>query len=376
MKVGALDTPAALVDVSRVRANLERVASYCREHGLAWRPHVKTHKTPELAAAQMAAGASGLSVATAREAEVMAGITTDLLFAYPPVGRAKLQRLLDLPESVQLTVGLDSLEVLDALGASAAERGREVGVLVEIDVGLHRVGVQTPDEAVALAHRAGRLDGIAYKGIMLYPGHIRSLVEEQGPALESVSRQLERVLDALGSADLTPEVVSGGSTPTLFRSHELRGLTELRAGTCIFNDRSLAAIGASRWEDCAYTVLATVVSTAHPGGAVVDAGSKALAREELRGPGAGYGVLLDRPEVTVRTLSEEHGVLDLNASDWRPRVGDRVRVIPNHVCVSVNLQERLYGVSGDQVTDVWEVVARGRHYFNPDLGSAPERSDS
>lgn len=364
MNLSGLDTPAGLVDVSRAHANLERVASYCREHGFAWRPHIKTHKTRELAAAQIAVGARGLSVATPREAEVMAGITDDLLFAYPPVGRAKLDRLLALPESLELTVALDSLEALRALGSSAAPRGREVGVLVEIDVGLHRVGVQTPEEAVDLAREADRLDGAVFRGVMLYPGHIRSAVGEQGPALEGVSRHLERVLAALGSADLTPGVVSGGSTPTLFRSHEVAGPTELRAGSCIFNDRGVASIGACRWEDCAYTVLASVVSTACPGQAVIDAGSKALSREELRGPGKGYGQLLDRPEVTVAALSEEHGVLDLRASDWRPRVGDRVRVIPNHVCVSVNLQERLYGVAGDEVSEVWEVAARGREHFN------------
>ncbi|UCC81622.1 MAG: alanine racemase [Gemmatimonadota bacterium] len=363
MDLSGLDTPAGLVDVSRMHANLERVGSYCREHGLSWRPHVKTHKTPELGAAQIAAGARGLSVATPREAEVMAGITNDLLFAYPPVGRAKLDRLVALPESLELTVGLDSLEALRALGSRAAEEGRELGVLVEIDVGLHRVGVPTPDEALGLAREAGRLDGTIYRGVMLYPGHIRSSVEDQGPALQGVSRYLEQVLDVLGSADLTPEVVSGGSTPTLFRSHEVAGLTEVRAGMCIFNDRAIAAIGACRWEDCAYTVLATVVSTACPGQAVVDAGSKALAREELRAPGGGYGVLLDRPAVTVKALSEEHGILDLSETDWRPRVGDRVRVIPNHVCASVNLQERLYGVSGGEVGDVWEVAARGRKRF-------------
>jgi D-serine deaminase-like pyridoxal phosphate-dependent protein len=363
VNVSALDTPAALVDVSRMHANLERVASYCREHGFAWRPHVKTHKTPELGAAQMAAGAGGLSVATPREAEVMAGVSSDLLFAYPPVGRAKLERLLNLPDSLELTVGLDSLDGLVQLASRAAARGRTVGVLVEIDVGLHRVGVQAPEEAVDLACQAERLDGVVFRGVMLYPGHIRGPVKEQGPALQDVSRHLERVLDALDNADLAPAVVSGGSTPTLFRSHEVTGLTEIRAGSCIFNDRAHAAIGASRWDDCAYTVLATVVSTAVPGRAVLDSGSKALAREELRGPGGGYGVLLDRPEVTVSALSEEHGVLDLSASNWRPLVGDRVRVIPNHVCVSVNLQDRLYGVSGEQVTDIWDVVARGRDHF-------------
>jgi D-serine deaminase-like pyridoxal phosphate-dependent protein len=159
---------------------------------------------------------------------------------------------------------------------------------------------------------------------------------------------------------LRPRVVSGGSTPTFWRSHEVAGITELRPGTNIFNDRTTAEIGACAWDECAYTVLATVVSTAVAGQAVVDAGSKALAKEELRATGGGYGALLEHPEVVVKAVSEEHGLLDLSATDWRPRVGDRVRIVPNHVCVSVNLQERLWGVRGDEVAAEWEIAGRGR----------------
>jgi D-serine deaminase-like pyridoxal phosphate-dependent protein len=154
--------------------------------------------------------------------------------------------------------------------------------------------------------------------------------------------------------------VSGGSTPTFPRSHEVAGTTELRPGTSIFNDRTTAEIGACGWEACAYSVLATVVSTAVPGQAVVDAGSKALAKEEIRADVAGYGALLDRPGVVVKSVSEEHGILDLSGTAWRPRVGDRVRIVPNHVCVSVNLQERLWGVRGEAVVERWPVEARGR----------------
>ena len=357
----ALETPAAVVDLDRMTANLDRMAVYVRAHGLALRPHIKTHKTPELAAEQLRRGAVGVTVATPREAEVMAAVADDILVAYPPVGRPRLDRLLALPEHVRLTIALDSADALAALDAAARDAGREVGVLIELDLGMRRCGVPTPEAAVALARAAAEARGVAYRGVMFYPGHIREPVDEQGPALERLNADLARFLDALTAAGLEPATVSGGSTPAAFASHALDGLTEIRPGTYIFNDRTTALIGACSWDDCAYTILATVVSTAVPGQAVVDAGSKALAREEIRAPGAtGFGALLDRPHVVVRATSEEHGILDLSRTDWRPRVGDRVRIVPNHVCVSVHLQDRLWGVRGEEVVGEWTVAARGR----------------
>jgi D-serine deaminase-like pyridoxal phosphate-dependent protein len=360
----ALDTPAAVVDLDRVDANLRRVADYCRRHGLGWRPHAKTHKTPELAAMQVAAGAVGVTVATLREAEVMAAAVPDLLLAYPPLGEAKRQRLRDLlAVGAPVTVGLDSPEALEVVASAAREAGTEAGVLIELDVGMGRVGQGGADEAVALAQRAAAKDGVVYRGVMFYPGQIRAVRGEDDPALDEVAARLEHFVAALTATGLAPRVVSGGSTPTLWQSHRIPSLTEVRPGTNIFNDRATAAVGACSWEECAYSVLATVVSTAVPGQAVVDAGSKALAREELRGDGSGYGALLDRPAVTVRALSEEHGILDLGGTAWRPRVGERVQVVPNHVCVSVNLQERLWGVRGGGVVAEWEVLGRGRGRF-------------
>lgn len=355
-----LETPAALVDVDQMHANLNRVGSYCRTHGIGWRPHAKTHKTPELAAEQIRAGAHGITVATPREAEVMAEVADDILLAYPPLGASKLDRLMALPRQVRLTVALDSSEALRALARSATQSGRQVGVLIEFDAGMHRVGVATPEAAVALGGEAAALEGIEYRGITFYPGHIRGNVADEAPALQALSELVSRYVDALQRAGLSPEVVSGGSTPTLWQSHTIPALTEVRPGTNIFNDRATAGVGACEWGECAYTVLATVVSTAVEGQAVIDAGSKALAKEELRAEGGGYGALLDRPEVVVKGLSEEHGLLDLSRTEWRPRVGDRVRVVPNHVCVSVNLHEQLWGVRGDEVVDRWRVAGRGR----------------
>jgi D-serine deaminase-like pyridoxal phosphate-dependent protein len=358
--IDQIDTPAALVDVDRMHANLRRAAEYCRAHGLAWRPHAKTHKTPALAAEQVRAGAVGVTVATPREAEVMAQTVDDLLLAYPPIGRPKLDRLMALPERVRLTVALDSAEALRGLAEAARAAGRSVGVLVEVDAGMGRVGVQAAEDAVALARAAAEADGVEYRGILFYPGHVRDQVEQQDAGIRALSDRVGGTLRALDAAGLAPAVVSGGSTPTFWRSHEIEGVTEVRPGTSIFNDRTTAEIGACEWDECAYSILATVVSTAVPGQAVVDAGSKALSKEEIRADTVGYGALLDRPEIVVKSVSEEHGLLDLSGTDWRPRIGERVRIVPNHVCVSVNLQERLYGVRGDEVVEVWEVLGRGR----------------
>ncbi len=365
-RVQELETPAALVDVDRMRANLERAGAYCRLWGIGYRPHAKTHKSAELAREQMQVGAVGVAVATPLEAEVMARVTDDILVAYPPVGPRRLERLLSLPEEVRLTVALDSSDALEEMARAAAARRREVGVLVEMDVGLHRVGVQTNEELLSLARAVVETPGLRYKGIMIYPGHVRVAVPEQGDRLQALSERLEAILGLLEGESLTPEVVSGGSTPTFPRSHEVKGITEVRPGTGIFNDRTTALLAACGWSDCAYSVLTTVVSTAVSGQAVVDAGSKALAKEEVRATfsdptlAAGYGCVLDQPEVRVTALSEEHGVIDLSQTDWRPHAGEQVRIVPNHVCVSVNLQERLWQVRGEELLGAWEVEARKR----------------
>jgi len=224
--------------------------------------------------------------------------------------------------------------------------------------------VQTPEEAVALATLAAELNGVEFRGLMFYPGHVRTRIETQGDALAELSATVARFVDAAACSGLAPHVVSGGSTPTFWRSHQVTAATEVRPGTNIFNDRTTFAVGACEWDQVAYSVVATVISTSVPGQAVVDAGAKARARDPLPTDEPGLGALLDRPEVLVRSVSEEHGVLDLTQTDWRPRVGDRVRVVPNHVCVSVNLHERLYGVRGDEIAEAWEVAGRGRAPLN------------
>jgi D-serine deaminase-like pyridoxal phosphate-dependent protein len=302
----------------------------------------------------------------------MATVCDDLLVAYPPVGAARLERLARLPADVRVSVAADDANALDALSVAARLGHRTIDVLVELDLGMHRVGVTSPEKAVALARHIERSPGLRFAGVQFYPGHIRAPVREQDSAVIQLRRDLGVYLDALTSAGLEPPVVSGGSTPAAWRMHEVAGVSEVRPGTYVYNDRTTAQIGACDWEDCALTVLATVVSVAVKGQAVVDAGTKALGREPLRAEGEGYGALLDHPEVVVSRMSEEHGILDLSKTSWRPRLGDQVRIVPNHVCIVVHLFDEIIGVRGHAVETTWPVAARGRG-ANLELEPVPSR---
>jgi D-serine deaminase-like pyridoxal phosphate-dependent protein len=354
-----LETPIPLVDLDRLERNLDRMAAYTGAHHLALRPHTKTHKSPKIGTEQLRRGAVGLTCATPLEAEVMALVCDDLLLAYPPVGHPKLRRITSLPENVKLTVALDSVESADQLARAAKERGRTIGVYVELDIGMHRVGVAGAEELLEVVRFVADSPALVYRGIAFYPGHIRGgdTIPEQ---IDRLQTDLHETLGILCRAGLTPPAVSGGSTPTVWQSHRIEGLTEIRPGTYVYNDRVTALAGACEWNDCALSVLATVVSTAVPGQAVVDSGTKSLGREPSGAVEEGFGSLLDRPEVTVSRLSEEHGILDLRASSWRPRIGDRVRIVPNHVCIAVHLHETIYGLRHNTVETAWRVTARGR----------------
>lgn len=368
-----LETPVPVVDLDRLAHNLDRMAAYTTLHNLQLRPHVKTHKSPRIAAEQLQRGAVGLTVATLREAEVMSEVCNDLLLAYPPIGAARLERLARLPEHVNLTVAADGVAGITALALAAKLSRREISVYVEADVGMHRVGVQGIDDAVTLARHISDTAPLKFGGLMYYPGHIREHVNDMGPAIEQLSQNVMRYRNALSDAGLPPGVISGGSTPLAWRVHEVAGITEIRPGTYVYNDRTTARIGACHWEDCALTVAATVVSTSVPGQAVIDAGSKALGREPIRAEGDGFGALLDHPDVVVTRMSEEHGILDLSKSDWRPRVGDVVRVVPNHVCIVVHLFDEIIGVRGNSVETRWPVAARGRYAMSDSVNAQPTR---
>jgi D-serine deaminase-like pyridoxal phosphate-dependent protein len=355
-----LETPVPLVDLHRLDRNIDRMAKYAASHNLGLRPHIKTHKAIRVASEQIGHGAVGLTCATPREAEVMGRVSRDLLVAHPPVG-LKADRLARLPGEIDLMVALDSVESVETLAKSARSANRPVRVLVELDLGMHRVGVPAVEQAIALAKLVKERPPLAFAGINFYPGHIRVPPGQQDEKLETLNGQLQDALRKLEAAGHTPGIVSGGSTPTAFRTHDLQGLTEFRPGTYVYQDRSSVSLGTCDRDDCAFTVLATVVSNAVPGQAVVDAGSKALGREPRDlDPQGGFGELLDRPEVTVKGMSEEHGILDLSRTTWNPAVGDQVRIIPNHVCIVTHLNDSIVGIRGDRVVERYAVDARGR----------------
>lgn len=370
-----LTTPMPVVDLDRLERNLDRMASYATAHGVTLRPHIKTHKAPAVARQQIARGAVGLTCATPRELEVMSEVATDLLLAYPPIGAGKIDRVLALPPATRITISVDSASVIEEIAAAAKRAGRPVRILLEIDMGLHRVGITLPADAVALAALVKARPPLEYAGIAFYPGHLRDPIpaKQQQPGLEALGRDIATYVTALERAGLAPGIVSGGSTPTAWNTHEIRGVTEIRPGTYVYNDRMTVELGACDWEDCAMTVLATVVSTSVAGQAIVDAGTKSLGREPLvGGPARGYGQLLDHPEVIVSKMWEEHGALDLSKTNWRPAVGDRVRIIPNHVCVVTHLFDTAAGVRGDHVETSWPIAARGREPVLASAGTGPD----
>ena len=373
-----LETPHAVVDAARLSANIGRVAQYCRDHNLALRPQIKTHKCPTVASMQLETGAQGLTVITAREAEIMADVCSELTVSYPPVDPGRIDRLVRLTERVKLTIALDSEEALRRLQKSLAAHfangghGELIDVLIELDIGAGRTGISSTKELVRLAEMAQIGAGTRFAGVMFHPGHLENLRAER-PYLEAVppmetgliaaqvariSSQLAGYITALSDVGLSCGVVSGGNTPLLFYSHLIPELTEVHPGTYVYCDRDTATQGVFGWADCAYSILATVISTQVKGQCVVDAGTKSLAKEPLVGL-RGYGALLDRPEVVVSKLSEEYGILDLSETDWQPSVGDRVRIVPNHVCVSVHLQDRVATADMGTLT-VRAVAARGR----------------
>ena len=369
-----LETPHAVVDGARLHHNIDRVAQYARDHQLALRPHAKTHKDPAVGALQLEAGAQGLTVATTREAEVMATVCKDVLVAFPPVDPGRIDRLLEIPATTRLSIALDSKEALRLLQARAKKRGLEgkLGIFVEIDLGGKRTGVQNPQDACAIALDAHQDELTEFKGILVFFGHIDARPQAANEAttdgakaglsisqqLAGVSARLEEYLAHFRARGIACPIVSGGSTPTLFSSHLIPELTEIRPGSYVYCDRDIASQGSFEWDDCAYSILATVISVAVPHQAVVDAGAKTVGREPLPGL-PGFGALFDRPEVVLKEMSEEHGILDLSKTDWKPRVGDRVRIIPNHVCISVHLQDRIAFAESGELT-LRDVAARGR----------------
>lgn len=362
MNIGELDTPSVLVDLDVMERNLDRMSAYCASAGVALRPHIKTHKIPELARKQIERGAVGITAAKPSEAAVMAaGGLDDIFIAYPIVARQKAEALLALSETTRISVSVDSLEAAECLARAAAARSYRLPILVEIDVGFGRCGTQSAEAAVRLAAAIERLAGARFGGLMFYPGHMMVPVQQQNELLPVVNAKVEAAYSALVAAGLPVEVVSGGSTPMATRSAEFSHLTEIRPGMYPLNDRNLVCGGFATLADCAVTVLTTVVSNAVPERVILDGGSKTFSSDRLlTGDHLGHGAVLEDADALFYGLSEEHGHIDTSGSGHTYRLGDRLRIVPNHVCATINMHDAVYGVRGDQVEVVWQVAARGR----------------
>ncbi|MDB5304664.1 MAG: D-threonine aldolase [Phycisphaerales bacterium] len=358
-----LPTPCILIDAVVVARNLARMAVYAKSHGLGLRPHTKTHKSTLLGRMQLELGAAGLTVAKVGEAKVMASITDDILMAYPAVDPARCAALAELARTKTVRVGIDSTVAADALAEAARNAGATVGILVDLDVGHHRTGVQSAAEALTLAQHIDRSKGLRLDGVMFFPGHIASPPATQAPALAAVGAKLDELLSLWRKSGLEARIVSGGSTPTAFQSHLVPHLTEIRPGTYVYNDMNCVRGQCATLDDCAARILATVVSTAVPGQIVLDAGSKTLTSDRCGpAPDSGHGYLLECPLAKIIKLSEEHAQVDVAGCDHIPKVGDRVSVIPNHICPCVNLQDNVWWKEEGHPPRAIAVEARGKAF--------------
>src|SRR5438093_842234 len=356
-----LETPVVLIDLDVLERNITRMAERARACGVRLRPHAKTHKVIEVGRRQIAAGATGLALAKPSEAEVFAEAGFDDLFiAYPVVGADKARRLLALAGRLRrLAVGVDSVEGASTLASAFREARRRLDVMLKIDTGLHRVGV-LPERALETARRLADLPGLRLRGIFTHAGHGYGEPTPDGVAqvARHEGRTMAAVAEELRGAGIAIEEVSVGSTPTAREAMAQAGVTECRPGNYVYHDGSQVALGTCAPGDCAMTVLATVVSVPASDRAVVDAGSKTLSTDPLRPNANGYGQIVGRRS-RLQRMSEEHGVVVVEGGDSF-RVGERVRILPNHACVVSNLHDRIVGIRGESVETELKVAARGR----------------
>jgi D-serine deaminase-like pyridoxal phosphate-dependent protein len=351
LDLASLDTPVATVDLDAVERNIARMQSYCDRHRLAFRPHIKTHKLPAIAHMQVRAGAVGITCQKVGEAEVMeaAGLR-DILLSFPLVGPAKAERLAALAGEADLAVAADSAAVARGLSAALARAGTQAGFLVELDGVFERTGVQTPAEAADLAELVDSLPGLRFDGLMAYP-----TTSETGPAIRAA-------IAAIAARGLEVRRVSSGGTPTFFSNHEVPEITEVRAGTYIYGDRTCIANGTVPLEDCALRIRATVVSRPTPERGILDCGSKTLTTDAVEDPtgGGGHGVIVEYPDARLHTLHEEHGFVDFTACPGRPEIGEVVTIVPNHACACTNLHDEVAVHRDGRVVGFWPVAARGK----------------
>lgn len=355
MRKEELDTPALLLDLDALERNISKMSRFFRDAPSDLRPHVKTHKCPEIARRQIEAGANGITCAKLGEAEVMAqsGID-DILIANQVVGKQKTKRLLGLAESTQVMVAIDSVQNARELSSAAVDRGQILDVVVELNVGLNRCGVQPGADSVALARKIVQMKGLSFRGLMGYEGHVM-FVPEYGERKRMCEEALAHLMNTklmLEKEAFDVEVVSAGGTGTYDITAVYPGVTEVQAGSYATMDTKYRDLGLNF--ECALTLLSTVISRPAETRAVIDTGAKVVTSE--------YGMPEPKGPVGAQltALHEEHGILRLERDAQTLDVGDKIEFIVSHGCTTINLHDQLHAMRGDKLEAVWSIAARGR----------------
>lgn len=359
----SIDTPQLIVSEEILQRNIAEMASFARSVKVQLRPHIKTHKSPEIARLQIAAGAIGICCATVGEAEVMIneGGIDDVLIAYPIVGATKYERIVPLMEKARIAVAVDSHAAIETLARAMTKHERTIDVYLEVNTGQNRSGVMWGDEAVSFARKIAKQPNLRLTGIMTHEGHVAFVdVDQVRVEAQAAGEKMVQTAEMIRKQGIDLPTVSVGSTPAARFTPTVPGITEMRPGTYVFNDNSLFRLGDHYGvEDCAARFIATVVSRTAEDRCVIDAGSKTLALDPSKSH-EGHGYIVGHPDVIITKLSEEHGVCHLPPGAEGFNVGDTVEVIPNHICPTVNLMDRMAVVRDGKVIDYWKVAARGR----------------
>ncbi len=339
-----LETPSVLIDLDLMEKNITAMQKRCDEIGINFRPHIKTHKIPDIARRQLEAGAVGIACQKVSEAEVfVAASFDDIQIPYNIVGKRKTRRLAALAKQANVTVTVDSKSVIDGIAGAVQEVGSTISMLVELVSLGARTGT-TPEAALELARQIEATDNLRFAGVMIYPSDA------------AVRPRLLEMLALLQAAGIAVETVSGGGSGAIRDSHLLPELTEMRVGTYVFWDWNSVSAGYTSFENCAMRVRATVVSANEPSRVILDSGSKSIQSETMDGC---FGYIVEYPAARLHQVNEEHGYVDFTACDTVPAVGDIIHIIPVHTCVVTNLHNQLYGVRGNDIEVVWDVAARG-----------------
>ena len=369
MHVTELRTPAVLIDERRVDRNIDRMQAAVSARRRRLRPHAKTHKSPVLARKQIARGAAGICCAKLGEAEVFADAGIEDIRIPYPLSPVNADRVLALLDRTHLSFIVDHLEVARGWSSAMQAAGRHVDVLVKVDVGFHRCGIDPAGHgATAFVTEVAQLPGLRFRGLLSHAGHAYAAATEA--EVRAIARAEADTLTALGErvrrAGVAVDEISVGATPTARFSVDAEGVTELRPGNYIYFDRMQVALGAASWDDCALTVLARVVSRPAADRVILDCGSKTLTTDVARAV-SGYGAVLQALDIpvpdeslTIERLSEEHATVRVRDGSSNLRPGDLVRVVPNHACVVSNLMDAVWLVRDETVAGAIEIAARGK----------------